>query len=179
MKKIVAGILVVATVVAGTVYLNKNLGKIETRPSDEVSIEPDGVYTNQGVQIFYSDKNWKEENGKQVMIPEEMALDLSKLNEINRKFALYDITKELKIGSALVEEFKSKENVSNVNKIVRELSKLVGKTDTNYLNVEDLNDVVIRYGYTNYTEFARACQSQLDLYNSIEESEEVSKGVGK
>ena len=175
--KIVATILITATIVAVGTHMSKK--PVDTYPSDSIIIESEGIYNGQGIQIFHSDKNWDIIDGKQVMIPEEMAMDLSKLSEINRKYALYDITKELKIGSILVNDFKSKENVKNVDKIVRELSKLVGKTDTNYLNVEDLNDVVIRYGYTNYSEFSKACQSQLDHYNSIEESEEISKGVGK
>ena len=40
-------------------------------------------------------------------------------------------------------------------------------------------DVVVRYGYTNYQDFAKDCQSKIELYQSIIESETTSKGVNQ
>ncbi len=174
------GIIACAIVVVITGFNIKHKNeKVPTISEEEVVMNLDGDYNGQGIQIFHNGKNWKEVDGKQEIVYEEMALDLSKLSENNRKFALYDITRELKIGDIFVDEHKSAQNFRDVNKIIKELSSLVGKNDTNYLNVNDLNEVVVRYGYTNYSQFAKDCQRQIDLYNSIRESETIIKGAGK
>lgn len=178
LQRTLAGVFAAAhLVLIGTLHLNKFSGRIDTLPESQVQIDYDGVYHNQGIQIYHNEKNWKEVNDKQVMIPEEIAKDLSLLSEINRKYALYDITHEMKVGSILIDDFKSTENYNNLKVIVKELSKLVGKTDTNFTNVETFNEVVVRYGYVNYQAFAKACSEQIEILNSAEN--DVIKGVNK
>ncbi len=178
--RLIAGIVAAANIVlVGTVHLTKVGGLKKPKDTGNQIIENDGPYNGQGKAIFSNGKNWTTVNGKDELLTYEVAKDLSSLSEINRKFALFEITDELQIGSIWVDENILAKNKQTVDNIVKDLSALVGKTDTNYLNVDDLNDVVVRYGYTNYQDFAKDCQSKIELYQSIIESETTSKGVNQ
>lgn len=176
--RLIAGLLAAANIVlVGAIHSNRYGGLQKPENAGHTIIESDGPYNGQGRKIFASNKNWTKVDGKDELLTYEVAKDLSTLNEINRKFALFEISDELQIGSIWVDEHTSTKNKNTMDGIVKDLSLLVGKTDTNYLNVDDLLDVIIRYGYTNYSEFAKDCQSKIELYQSILESETIAKGV--
>ncbi len=167
----VAAICLAASIIIGVPIHIKNADKVKTTDSTQVAIDYTGKYTDQGKQIYHDEKNWYIENNKQTINASEVAKDLSLLSEANRKYALYDITEEMDYTSVWLDDFKSAENKKNLDRIVDELGKLVGRSDTNYTNVEGINDVIIRYGYKNYNEFAKACKDQIELWNSIIETE--------
>lgn len=177
--RLLAGITAAATIMTvGIIHINKHTGKVDTLPESQIQIDYTGHYTNQGKLIYHNEKNWHLNNGKESINTTEVAKDLSLLDEVNRKYALYDITEEMNYGSILVDEVKSKENKRNLDQIVVELGKLVGRIDTNYTNVEGINDVLIRYGFQNYSEFKKACKEQIDLLNSVVNEDEL-KGERK
>lgn len=174
-NRLIAGILAACTISLGVAVASKNQGRVETNPISQIELIESESYTNQGSLIYHSEKNWKyDKDGKQSMITEEVAKDLSLLSEVNRKYALYEITDEMKIGSIWVDDFDHQRNIRNIEYVIKDLSKLVGETDTNYLNVDGLNDVVIRYGYRNYSEFAKGCEEEINRLN-----ESVSRGSVK
>lgn len=165
-NRLVAGMLAACAITLGVVHVSNKKARVETSPISQVELTESNIYTNQGRLIYHSDKNWVyDKDGNQNMDTLEVAKDLSLLSEVNRKYALYEITDEMKIGSILVDDYEHQKNVRNIKSVIKELSKLVGKTDTNYLNVEDLTDVFVRYGFRNYNEFAKSCEEEISVLN--------------
>lgn len=165
-NRLIAGMLAACAITLGVVHVSNKRARVETSPISQVELTESNTYTNQGRLIYHSDKNWVyDKDGNQNMDTLEVAKDLSLLSEVNRKYALYEITDEMKLGSILVDDYEHQKNMRDVKSVIKELSKLVGKTDTNYLNVEDLTDVFVRYGFRNYNEFAKACEEEISLLN--------------